>query len=37
VFVTSNFAKQIALIEAGKQKPVLEVGISSPARLARRA
>src|SRR6266446_5221774 len=26
VFVTSNFAKQIALIEAGKQKPVLEVG-----------
>ena len=26
VFVTSNFAKQIALIEAGKQPPVLEVG-----------
>src|SRR2546426_6052304 len=26
VFVTSNFAKQIALIEAGKQAPVLEVG-----------
>lgn len=26
VFVTSNFAKQIALIEAGKQQPVLEVG-----------
>jgi GDP-4-dehydro-6-deoxy-D-mannose reductase len=25
-FVTSNFAKQIALIEAGKQKPVIEVG-----------
>src|SRR2546423_12959004 len=26
VFVTSNFAKQIALIEAAKQAPVLEVG-----------
>ena len=26
VFVTSNFAKQIALIEAGKQPPVVEVG-----------
>ena len=26
VFVTSNFAKQIARIEAGKQPPVLEVG-----------
>jgi GDP-4-dehydro-6-deoxy-D-mannose reductase len=25
-FVTSNFAKQIALIEKGKQKPVIEVG-----------
>lgn len=26
VFVTSNFAKQIALIEVGKQQPILEVG-----------
>ena len=26
VFVTSNFARQIALIEAGKQEPVLYVG-----------
>lgn len=26
VFVVSNFAKQIAAIEAGKQKPVIEVG-----------
>ncbi|MCL6519783.1 MAG: GDP-mannose 4,6-dehydratase [Armatimonadetes bacterium] len=26
VFVTSNFAKQIALIEAGKQEPVIYVG-----------
>ena len=26
VFVTSNFAKQIAEIEVGKRKPVLEVG-----------
>ncbi len=26
VFVTSNFAKQIALIERGKQPPVIEVG-----------
>jgi GDP-4-dehydro-6-deoxy-D-mannose reductase len=26
VFVTSNFAKQIALIEAGKQEPVIHVG-----------
>lgn len=26
VFVTSNFAKQIAEIEAGKKKPVIEVG-----------
>ncbi|MFC1646143.1 GDP-mannose 4,6-dehydratase [Candidatus Omnitrophota bacterium] len=25
-FVTSNFAKQISLIEKGKQKPVIEVG-----------
>lgn len=25
-FVTSNFAKQIAMIENGKQKPVIEVG-----------
>jgi GDP-4-dehydro-6-deoxy-D-mannose reductase len=25
-FVTSNFSKQIAMIEAGKQKPVIEVG-----------
>jgi len=25
-FVTSNFAKQIALIEKGKQRPVIEVG-----------
>lgn len=26
VFVTSNFAKQIALIEAGKQEPIIHVG-----------
>lgn len=26
VFVTSNFAKQIAMIEAGKKEPVIEVG-----------
>ncbi len=26
VFVTSNFAKQIAEIEAGKKKPIIEVG-----------
>lgn len=26
VFVTSNFSRQIALIEAGKQKPVIKVG-----------
>lgn len=26
VFVTSNFARQIALIEAGKQEPVIHVG-----------
>jgi GDPmannose 4,6-dehydratase len=26
VFVESNFAKQVARIEAGKQKPVLQVG-----------
>src|SRR5216683_5241537 len=32
VFVTSNFAKQIALIEAGKQAPVLEVGNLKPRR-----
>ncbi|PJA19405.1 MAG: GDP-mannose 4,6-dehydratase, partial [Candidatus Diapherotrites archaeon CG_4_10_14_0_2_um_filter_31_5] len=25
-YVTSNFAKQVALIEAGKQKPILMVG-----------
>jgi GDP-4-dehydro-6-deoxy-D-mannose reductase len=26
VFVTSNFAKQVAMIEAGKQEPVIRVG-----------
>ena len=32
VFVTSNFAKQIASIEAGTQEPVIEVGDLSPER-----
>lgn len=26
MFVTSNFAKQVAMIEAGKQEPVIRVG-----------
>jgi GDP-4-dehydro-6-deoxy-D-mannose reductase len=32
VFVTSNFAKQVAEIEAGRRKPVIDVGDLTPRR-----